>query len=141
MNTTAYAKPVPQPTPETRPFWEGCKAHRLLLQCCDDCGHLQLYPRSLCANCHRDHLSWKESGGTGTVYSYSVVRRAPTKAFKADVPYVVAVIELAEGVRVMANVTGCPVENVVIGLPVKVVFDDVTDEISLPKFTPVGAGA
>lgn len=136
----AYDKPLPLPNPDTRAYWEGCKAHQLLVQTCNRCGHAQLYPRSLCRRCHAETLTWTPSSGLGTVYSFTVVRRAPSKAFKEDLPYVVAIVELAEGVRMMTNIVGCPPERVEIGLAVRVLFEDVSDTISLPKFEPV-AGA
>lgn len=132
----AYDKPIPVPNSETRPYWEGTRRHTLLLQTCDSCGHAQLYPRMLCTRCKAEALSWKPSSGKGVVYSYTIIRRAPSKAFKADVPYVLALVQLEEGVRLMTNIVGCAPEAVRIDLPVKVVYDDVTPEFTLPKFSP-----
>jgi len=133
----AYNKPLPVPNVESKPFWEGCKAHELLLQTCDKCGHTQLYPRSLCRQCHGDSLSWKQSSGKGTVYSFTTVRRAPSQAFIADVPYIIAIVEVEGGVRMMTNLVGCTPEQVEMDMPVRVVFEDVSDDITLPKFEPV----
>src|SRR5205814_4069294 len=91
------------------------------------------YPRSICPACMSDRIAWIESTGRGTVYSYTIVHRAPAQ-FAEDVPYVVALIDLAEGVRMMSNVVGSPPAAVHIGAPVEVVFDDVTPEVTLPKF-------
>ena len=92
-------RPLPEPTPVTAPFWEACKAHLLLLQQCETCGHIQFYPRSLCTACMSDDLRWRPARGRGTVYSYSTVHRALLPGFEEDLPYVVAMIELEEGVR------------------------------------------
>lgn len=132
----AYDKPIAAPNSETRPFWEGCKRHELLLQACDACGHRQFYPRMLCTRCRSTSLSWKPARGTGVVHSFTIIRRAPSPAFKPDLPYVLALVELEEGVRMMTNVVGCEPEQVRIDLPVQVLFDDVTEDFTLPKFTP-----
>lgn len=134
-----YAKPLPPQDQDSRPFWEALKAHRLTVQHCATCGHDQLYPRLLCTGCGGRDLTLVEAAGTGTVYATTVVRRAPTLAFEADVPYCVALVELAEGPRLMANVVGCPVDDVAIGLEVSVVYDDVTPEATLYRFRPLVA--
>jgi uncharacterized OB-fold protein len=130
----AYEKPLPAATKETEPFWAGCRRHELLLQSCDSCGHKQLYPRMLCTRCKTTALSWTPASGKGVVHSFTVIRRAPSAAFKPDVPYVLALIELEEGVRLMSNIIDCRPEDVRIDLPVHVVFDDVTETATLPKF-------
>jgi len=131
-----YQKPVPVPNAESQEYWAGCKRHELLIQRCRACGRFQFYPRAVCAGCLSQELEWAKASGRGTVYSYSVVHRAPTKAFAADAPYTTAIVELEEGVRMMTNVVGCPPEEVRIGMPVEVVFEDVSEEIALPKFRP-----
>ena len=131
-----YQKPVPVPTAESQEYWAGCKRHELLIQRCRSCGRFQFYPRAVCTGCLSQDLEWAKASGRGTVYSYSVVYRAPSKAFAADAPYATAIVELEEGVRMMSNVVGCPPEEVRIGMPVEVVFEDVSDEIALPKFRP-----
>ncbi len=133
---TEYHKPVPVPTAETKEYWAGCKRHELLIQRCRACGRFQFYPRAICANCLSDDVDWVKSSGNGTVYTYSVVHRAPSKAFAAEAPYTTAIVELEEGVRMMTNVVGCPPDAVHIGMPVTVVFDDINEEIALPKFRP-----
>ncbi|MBE3587920.1 MAG: Zn-ribbon domain-containing OB-fold protein [Thermoanaerobacteraceae bacterium] len=126
--------PVPKKTPETAKFWEGCQQGKFLLQKCDDCGKYIYYPRAICPQCMSSRLSWVESTGRGEVYSFSVHHRGPTKGFKP--PYVVALIDLEEGVRVMSNVIGCDPGEVKIGMKVKVTFEQLSDEIFLPKFLP-----
>ena len=128
---------LPHPTPETAPFWQGCHDHKLLLQYCTACGKHQFYPRLICANCMSEQLEWREASGRGTVATYTIVTRAVSPAYAADVPYVIALIELEEGPRMMSNVIGCDVESVKSGIAVEVVFEDWTTEITVPKFRPV----
>jgi uncharacterized protein len=129
-------KPVPVPTQETRPYWEGCKRHELRIQRCTACGHYQFYPRLYCDKCFSDDVEWITASGRATVYTFTIVHRPPSDAFKGDLPYVVALVKLEEGPSMMTNIVGCPPEQVAIGMAVKVTFDDLTDEITIPKFRP-----
>jgi uncharacterized OB-fold protein len=128
-----YARPLPVPDGDTKPYWDAAKEHRLVIQRCQDCGEAIFYPRSVCPHCMSDRIAWIDASGRGTIYSYVVVHRAPA-AFADLAPYVVALIDLEEGVRLMSNVVGAAASDVKIGAPVEVVFDDVTPEITLPKF-------
>ena len=130
-------KPIPVPTRETQPYWEGCKQHELRIQQCAACGHSQFYPRLYCTACMSERVEWVTASGHGTVLSFTIVYRPVTQAFAADVPYVVALITLDEGPQLMSNVVGCAPETVHIGMPVEVTFEDWTEEISVPKFKPV----
>lgn len=136
----SYEKPLPVMNEESRPFWEACREGRLMLQRCGDCGGYVYYPRALCTHCHSGKLTWEEVSGEGVIYSYTVCHRPAGPAFSGDVPYVVALIDLKEGPRMMSNIVsgdpGSP-ENVKIGQAVRVVFDAVTDEVTLPKFEVV----
>jgi uncharacterized protein len=129
-------KPVPDVTEESRPFWAACRQHRLLVQRCADCGSLQHYPRGVCARCWGDRLEWREGSGRGVVYSFTVTHRTQARGFKDETPYVVAYVELEEGVLVLTNIVGCPPDGVRIGMPVVVTFEDVDDAISVPRFSP-----
>jgi hypothetical protein len=131
------AKPIPVPTRETQPYWDGCKKHELRIQQCAACGHYQFYPRLYCTACMSDRVEWVNASGRGTVLSFTIVYRPVTQAFAADVPYVVALITLDEGPQMMSNVVGCAPEKVHIGMPVEVTFEDWTEEVSVPKFRPV----
>ncbi|MHB1128098.1 MAG: Zn-ribbon domain-containing OB-fold protein [Bacillota bacterium] len=137
MTGTVYHKPLPEPDSDSRYFWEQALAHRLVVQYCSSCQSFFFYPRSFCPECLSLEIEWKEVAGRGAVYSYTVIRRSPSPAFQQDVPYVLALVELAEGVRLMSNVVGCPPESVKVGMPMEVVFEDVTENVSLPKFKPV----
>lgn len=132
-----YIKPVPVPDNVTEKFWEAAKEKRLLIQQCGGCGARQFLPQSYCRSCLGENLEWIEASGRGKIYSYTVVHRPPTARFEADVPYVVALIELEEGVRMMSNVVGVNPEAVRVDMPVEVVFDEITPAISLPKFRPM----
>ena len=131
------AKPVPRANADTRPFWEACNEGRLLYQRCGGCGAAQFYPRSLCARCGASELSWAEAEPRGTVHSFTVVHRAPSAAFKEDVPYVLALVDLADGFRMMMNVVGCDPDAVRIGMPVRIVFEDRAGQ-KIPQATPAG---
>jgi uncharacterized protein len=138
-----YAKPLPSPDPETRPFWEALRGHRLLYQSCGGCGAGFAPYQAICPKCWSGDVVDCEASGRGTVYTFSTVYRAPMPAFKPDLPYVVAIVELEEGVYLTTNLVGCSADDVRIGMQVEVVFEDVTDGFTLAKFRPakgVGAG-
>jgi uncharacterized OB-fold protein len=127
---------LPRPTPESAPFWQGCKDGKLLLQYCSSCHTHQFYPRVICAKCMSEQLEWREASGRGLVETYTIVTRAVSEAYAADVPYVIALITLAEGPRMMSNVIGCDVGSVKCGMGVEVVFERWSAEITMPKFRP-----
>ncbi|WP_127806015.1 Zn-ribbon domain-containing OB-fold protein [Hydrogenophaga sp. NH-16] len=129
-----YDKPLPVIDGESRPYWDTLKRHRLTIKRCTACGKHHFYPRALCPHCHSDAVEWVDACGTGTIYSFTIARRPAGPAFKADTPYVVAVIDLDEGARMMTNIVTDDVEAVRIGQRVTVQYDDVTDEVTLPKF-------
>lgn len=132
-----YEKPLPVIDIETRPFWEAAKAHRLMLQQCGGCKKYIHYPRALCPYCHGDELEWKDVSGEGTIHTFTVARRPAGPTFKEDVPYVIALIDLKEGPRMMSNIVTDDVDAVKIGQAVQVFFDDVSEEVTLPKFKVV----
>jgi uncharacterized OB-fold protein len=129
-----YAKPLPALTEENRPFWDGCREGRLMLQRCGGCGHVR-YPISrFCPSCLSEEVNWAEMSGRGTVFSYIVFHRAYHPGFKADVPYNVALVQLEEGPRMFSNIVGTPNDAVRIGDAVEVVFDAATPEVTIPRF-------
>lgn len=132
------AKPLPPIDPVTQPFWDRCAAGELCVQVCDQCGNKQLYPRLACCQCQGTSLRLDATDGTGTVRSFTIIRRAVSAAFEADVPYVVALIELGAGPTLMANVVDVDPEEVRIGQTVKVVFEQ-REGISVPHFSPVSS--
>ena len=133
----ARPKPVPIVNPWARPFWDGAREGRLMIQQCHDCGKHIFYPRVACPHCASDRLEWVEASGRGTVYSYTVVYNNAPSAFLADIPYVVAVINLAEGVRMLSNIVQCDLGELRCDMPVEVTFERLNEEFTLPKFRPV----
>lgn len=131
-----YQKPLPEPSAVSAPFWEGLRSGELRLQRCAECGQFVFYPRSVCPHCLSDRLEWSEASGRGRVYSYTVVRRAMNPAFAAEVPYIFAIVELDEGVRVTTNIVNCGSDEVRVDMPVKATYDSVTPEVALLKFEP-----
>ena len=131
-----YEKPLPIVNEETKPYWEHCKKHELRMQKCTACGYTRFPISMVCPRCHSVEAEWTKLSGKGKVYSYIIYRQAYHPAYKDEIPYVVAIIQLDEGPRMESNIIGCNVEDVKIDMPVEVHFDDVTAEVSLPKFRP-----
>jgi len=134
-----YKKPLPRIDEESKGFWEACQRHELYLQQCGVCGTRRYYPRALCPACLSDDIVWVLSSGKGTVYTYTVTYQNQSAGFRDELPYVLAYVELDEGVRLLTNIVGCAPQDVKIGMPVEVTFDAVTPEITLPKFRPLSA--
>ena len=132
-------KPLPHPTPETQPFWDGTKAGELRLQRCDDCSHVYFPPRPFCPRCASRSVTWFAASGKGTLHSY-VINHRPAPGFEADAPYAIAVVELEEGPRMMTNLVDVEQtpEALALDMPVEVSFERATDDITLPKFRPSG---
>lgn len=121
-------KPIPVANPDTAPFWEACNEEKFLIQECNSCGKTQFYPRAICKHCNGSDLKWREASGRGKVKTFTVVHHAPSPAFKDDLPYVLALIDLEEGVRAMMNVIGCNVDDVHIGMAVEIVYEQRGDQ-------------
>jgi len=117
------------------PFWEATRQGRLLLQWCTACERPVWYPREVCPACLGSTLEWRESQGRGVVYAYTVEHKAQTRALEA--PYVVALVELDEGVRLLSNVVGRRPERVAVGDRVRVTWETLSDGRRLPLFEPV----
>lgn len=132
-------RPRPALTQDNRFFFEGAKRDQLLIQRCTSCGVLRHPPRPACANCRSFEWDTVVASGRGTVYSYVVNHYPQVPAF--DYPLVVALIELEEGTRLVANVTGIEPEEMEIGMPVEVTFVAFDDELTLPVFTKAAKGA
>lgn len=128
-------KPIPVIDADSKQFWEGCNKEQLLIQHCGDCHQYIYYPRIVCPNCMSSNISWHESSGRGKVYSYTIVRFGPP-GFNDDVPFVSALVELEEGVRMITNIVNCDVEDVTCDMPVEVTFEQ-RDTVKLPVFKPI----
>jgi uncharacterized OB-fold protein len=139
MSMSEYRKPVPVASLESKPYWEGIRQHRLLLPRCAACGRTWFPPSHLCPRCGSGDVGWAQSSGRGKVFSYVVFHRAYHPGFADDVPYAVALVELEEGPRLLGNVIGVPPDQVACEMPVRVVFEDVADGVTLPRFAVVEA--
>jgi hypothetical protein len=133
-----YSKPLPRPlNPElTRPFWEAAKRHELVMPRCKTCDQLFFYPRSECPRCLGSDLEWVGVSGRDRLHSFTIINQPVNAAFRDDVPYVYAVVQLIEGPRMISNLVECDVESISVDMPVEAVFDDVTPEWTLVKFKP-----
>ena len=131
-----YEKPLPIINEDTAPYWEYCKKHELRMQKCKECENIRFPVSIVCPECHSMEAEWVKLSGKGKIYSFIVFRQAYHPAYKNDIPYAVAIIELEEGPRMESTITGCKMEDIQVGMPVEVIFDDVTEEIALPKFRP-----
>jgi len=121
-------KPIPAPTGDTAEFWDACDDDRLIYQQCSACKTVQSFPRALCAACGDAALTWKESAGIGTVLSFTEVHRGPSVAFMPDQPYVLAIIDMDEGFRLMTNVRNCTADKVRIDMKMKIEFEPRGDD-------------
>jgi uncharacterized OB-fold protein len=134
MSETTYTKPLPAMEGFTKEFYNWCQRQELRFQRCSDCGTWRHVPRELCAACGSWTWEWAASSGRGTVFTWTTIARALHPAFQSDTPYAPVVIEMEEGVRLLSQMVDCPPDQLRIGMPVAVVFDAVTPEVTLPKF-------
>ncbi|MCH7810842.1 MAG: Zn-ribbon domain-containing OB-fold protein [Chloroflexi bacterium] len=139
MSDQKYPKPLTTPSPEAQRFWEGTKKHELWIPYCRSCENSYWYPRDFCPQCGSRDVEWRQSGGKGRVYTFAIHYRAFHPGWTNEVPYVTALIDLDDGVRIFSNLVEVEADPKAIRceMPVEVVFEDVTDEITLAKFRPV----
>jgi uncharacterized protein len=128
---------VPGMTELTAPYWQAARENRLVVQECQSCRQLWHPPLPRCPHCHAAGPGWRQVRGDGTIYTYTVVRYPTHYAFAGQVPYVLAIVELAEGPRLVTAITGAAPEEVRAGQPVRVVFREVADGVTLPYFALV----
>ncbi len=133
--TDSHSLPAPVPSDFSLPFWEATKERKLLLQYDPDAKRYQFFPRPSSLFSGKRNLEWRPSAGNGSVYTFTIVHRAPLPAFAARTPYVVASIELDEGVRIMAQIRGCPAEDVRIGMRVRLAWE-ARGEYNVAVFEP-----
>lgn len=131
------ARPAPVPDADSAPYWSAALDGRLVVQRCLHCGRAQLYGRALCTACGGE-VRWEPASGRGTVYSYTVIRQNYARPFRDMLPYVVALVDLAEGPRVMTNIVGCAPDEVTVGMAVRARFEPVSDEAAVALFEPAG---
>jgi uncharacterized OB-fold protein len=126
-------RPSPPINADTKEFWAAANRRELVYQVCKSCGYVQFYPRARCTKCYHDKLDWRVSTGKGTVYTFTINHRAPNPAFEPMTPYVLALIDMAEGFRIMANVLDIAADQVRIGMPVKIVFEPTENGQLIPQ--------
>jgi uncharacterized protein len=132
-DTTAWQRPAPQPTSFTQPFWNATRERRLLLQYCTVARKFQHYPRPVSIYTGRHTIEWRAVAGTGRIYAFTVTHRAPPP-FRGQEPYVVATIELDEGVRLMSNIVGCRPADVRVGVRVRLAWAPTAEGFNFPVF-------
>jgi uncharacterized OB-fold protein len=135
---TDVQPPRPQPDQLTAPFWQGCREHRLLIQRCQACGHYIHWPRPVCRFCLSTDLSPEEVSGQATLYTYTLVLQ-PFHPYYADkVPYLLATVELVEQPKLMffTRLTDCTEDDLKIGLPMTVTYEDAAADLTFPLFRP-----
>jgi uncharacterized OB-fold protein len=126
--------PLPQPSIETEPFWTGVQERKLLMPKCDACGTISFPPTVACGVCEKTDFTWTEMSGNGKIYSFVVYHRVYHPSFKDKVPYVVGVVQLDEGPRIISNIINLPTTEVTCEMPVRVVYEDQRDGYLIPKF-------
>ncbi len=127
---------LPNPDPTSQPFWDGLHEHRLVLQKCGQCGAVRHYPRPVCDKCYSMVVDWAIASGKGKVHSWTVSHHAFHISFKRDLPITLALIDLDEGVRLNCQLKGIDPDDVRFGLPVRIGFHDITDDVTVPVAYP-----
>jgi uncharacterized OB-fold protein len=131
-----FIKPLPVPTKWSQPFWDGAKQHKLLLKRCKACGHIDHPPYLYCTACQSDDHEWIEASGKAKLYAFAINEYGVPFPFMPDLPYVLALVDLKEGPRMISNVVNCDHKKLNNGMELEVVFEDVSEKISLPKWRP-----
>jgi len=131
-----FRKQLPAMNNHHRPFWEAARRHELVVRVCRNCGTLYA-PNNCCTRCDRPDMSWARVSGKGKVFTFCVFRRAFHPAWQDDIPYNTGYVKLDEGPVLITSFVECRNEDLYVGMPVEVVFDDINDEVSLPKFRPL----
>jgi hypothetical protein len=126
-------RPAPIPDADTEPYLTAALEGRMVVQRCKACGHAQLYGRALCTACGGE-VEWVAASGRGTVASFTIIRQNHSRPWRDMLPYVVALVDLEEGPRVMTNIVGCEPESVSIGLPVVARFEAVSEQAGIALF-------
>ena len=134
MSVDPNARPLPQPTEVSAPYWEGLREGRLRLQTCAACGTIRHYPRPVCGECFSLAVAWTEATGRGTVHSWTVAHHAYHPAFKGELPYVLLTVDLDEGVRAMGRLDGDDASRLRLGLPVRLHLRPTENGYALPAF-------
>ena len=139
MTTANSGKPLPQITDLTRPFWTAAKQGKLVLQKCGKCSTFNFFPKPWCIECGSRDLNWTDAKTSGTVYSFTISRSVAMNfpGWEAELPILMCLIDLDDGVCLYGQVKGCKPEDMKIGMRVEAFFEDISDEAGIPKFRPV----
>lgn len=135
-----YIKPLPVPSKWSQPFWDGAKQHKLLLKKCAKCGNIDHPPYLYCTECSAEQYKWVEASGRGTIYAFTTTLIGAPLPFTEDIPYTIAMVDLDEGPRMLTTIADAEPAELKIGMKVEVVFDNVTEEIAIPRFRPWKGG-
>lgn len=127
-------RPAPRPTELTAPYWRAANEGVLSIQQCRHCDQWQFFPRAFCTHCASDDVAWQQTSGRGKIYTFTINRKAANAFMKERLPYAVAIIQLDEGPRMMANIVNSDLTKIAIGVRVQVCFERLDDDISLPQF-------
>src|SRR5262245_42394497 len=138
MDQVTRSKPRPRIDAVSRGFWDNARQHRLSVQCCDRCGDLHFPGSPVCPKCLSEAQSWRPVSGRGTLLSWVRFHRAYWEGFRADLPYLVALVGLEEGPMLITNIVDAEPETLTVGRAVSVLFERLDDEVTLPKFRPDG---
>ena len=134
--TTEYNKQLPQITSDNKPFWDAAKQHELMAYKCQNCGTYYSIVVD-CVKCDTPKMDWVKVSGKGKIFTYVIYHQLYNPMWKDDIPYNAAWVELDEGSILLSNIVDCKNEDLYAGMPVEVVYDDITEEVTLPKFKPV----
>ena len=135
-------RPVPQPiTPEAKPYWDGLKEGKLMIPKCGDCGRAFFYPRVVCPHCSSRAIGWLQASGKGKLHAFGIAHQSFNRAFKVPAPFVLAMIELDEGPRMLSNLVNVKPDPSAVkcDMPVEIVYSKLTDDVTLPLFQPARA--
>jgi uncharacterized protein len=127
---------LPVADDDTRPFWEAARDGRLLIKRCADCGAAHFYPRPFCPRCWSQAVAWEPASGRAALYTWSVVHHNDLPPFPERLPYVAAVVDLAEGPRLQTTIVDCEPTSLRVGMALQVAFRDLTEEVTIPVFAP-----
>ena len=139
IDTSDYQKPLPVPDEDSQPFFAGAREQKLMIQHCSTCGTAMWPVKTRCINCLEAELTWVQASGQGTLYSFVLMHQVYHPGFASEVPYNIAEVDLAEGLRIITNIIGCPNDQLRIGMSLEATFEALADEITLPKFKPARA--
>jgi hypothetical protein len=139
MTEKKSLKPVPMTQPWTEEFWKAAKQHKFLIQHCHDCDINIFYPRKFCPDCWGTNLGWIEASGQGKLHTYTVTHYGVEQRFAGDLPFVLALVDMEEGIRVMTRIVNCKHENLKCDMPVELTWEDLDENFSLYYFQPAKA--